>query len=57
MYTIDQKEIIIFLFYGTGTRPEKVLTKNIRRVRDFEDRILCPRTMTTYAFFAIIFFF
>ena len=44
------------MFYGTGTRPEKVLTKNIRRVRDFEDRILCPRTMATYAFFAITLF-
>ena len=39
------------MFYGTRTRtrPEKVLTKTIRRVRDFEDRILCPRTMATYA--------
>ena len=42
------------MFYGTGTRPEKVLT--IRRVRDFEDRILCARTMPTYVFFAITFF-
>ena len=37
--------------------PEKVLTKTIRRVRDFEDRILCPRTMATYAFFRDNFFF
>ena len=28
----------------------KVLTQNIRRARDLEDRILCPRTMGTYAF-------
>ena len=42
--------------YGTGTRPEKVLTKNICRVHDFKDRILCPRTMATYAFFAKTFF-
>ena len=44
------------MFYGTGTRSEKVLTKNIRRVRNLEDRILGPRTMSTYAFFAITFF-
>ena len=44
------------MFYGTGTCPEKVLTKNIRRVRDLKDRILCPRTMATYTFFAITFF-
>ena len=44
------------MFYGTGTRPEKVLTKNIRQVRNFKDRILCPRTMATYAFFMITFF-
>ena len=37
-----------FLFYGISTRPEKVLTKNIRRVRDLEDRILCLRAMATY---------
>ena len=36
--------------------PEKVLTKNIRRARDLEDKILCPRAMATYAFFAITFF-
>ena len=46
----------MFLFYCTGTCPEKVLTKNIRRVCDFEDRILCPQTMAMYAFFAITFF-
>ena len=39
-----------------GTRPEKVLIKNILWVRQPEDRILCPRTMATYAFFAITFF-
>ena len=50
MYTIDQKEQLNVLFYGTDTRPVKALTKNIRRVRDLEDRILCPRTMATYAF-------
>ena len=44
------KETIKSLFYGTGTRPEKVWAKNIRRMRDLEDRILCPRTMATYAF-------
>ena len=44
------------MFYGTGTRPEKVLTKNIRRVRDLEDKSFCPRAMATYAFFAITFF-
>ena len=51
------KGTIKCLFYGTGTRPERVLTKNIRRVRDLEDKILCPRAMATYAFFAITFFF
>ena len=40
----------------TDTRPEKVLTKNIRRLRDLKDRMLCPRTMATYAFFSITFF-
>ena len=44
------------MFYGTGTRPEKVLTKNIRRVRDLEDKRFSPRAMATYAFFAITFF-
>ena len=47
---------IKFTFYGTGTRHKKVLTKNIRRVRDLEDRILGPQAMATYAFFAITFF-
>ena len=38
--------------------PEKVLTKNIRRVRDLEDKILCPRTMAAmYVFLQYIFFF
>ena len=36
--------------------PEKVLTKNIRRVRDLEDKILCPRTMAMYVFLQYIFF-
>ena len=54
VYTIDQKKQL--LFYDTGTRPEKVLTKNILWVRKLEDRILCPRTMATYAFSAITFF-
>ena len=31
-------------------RPEKVLTKNIRLVRDLKNRILCPWAMATYAF-------
>ena len=44
------------MFYGTGARPKKVLTKNIRQVRDLEDKILCPRAMASYAFFAITFF-
>ena len=35
----------------TGTRPEKVLTKNIRRVRDLEDRILRPRANGYVRFF------
>ena len=48
MYTIYHGTIK-FLFYDTGTRPEKVLTKNIR-LGDLEDRILCPRAMATYAF-------
>ena len=56
MYAIDQKEQLFFLFYDTGIRPIEVLTKNIRRVPDFEDRILSPRTMATYAFYAITFF-
>ena len=42
--------------HGTGTRPEKVLTKNNCQVRDLEDRILCPRAMAMFAFFAITFF-
>ena len=50
------KEQLYFLFDGTGTRPEKVLTKNIRRVRDFENRILCLRTMATIVFFCDNFF-
>ena len=37
--------------------PEKVLTKNIRRVRDLEDKILCPRTMAMYVFLQYIFLF
>ena len=41
----------------THARPKKVLTKNICRVRDFEDRILCPRTMATYTFFRVNFSF
>ena len=44
------------MFYGTGARPKKVLTKNIRRVCDLEDKILCPRAMASYGFFAITFF-
>ena len=56
MYNIDQKKQFNVFFYGTGTRPEKVLTKNIRQARDLEDKILCPRAMATYAFFAITFF-
>ena len=44
------------MFYDTGTRSEKVLTRNIRRVCDLEDRSLCPRGMATHAFFAITFF-
>ena len=40
----------MFFFYGTGTRPEKVLTKNIRRLRDLEDKILCPRAMLRMLF-------
>ena len=52
VYTIDQKEQLNFCS-DTGTRPEKVLTKNIRQVRDLEDRILCPRAIT---FFDIFFF-
>ena len=50
MYNIDQKKQFNVCF------PEKVLTKNIRRVRDLEDKILCSRAMATYAFFAITFF-
>ena len=42
---------------GTGTRPAKVLNKNIRRVRDLKDKILCPQAIATYTFFAITFFF
>ena len=30
--------------------------KNIRRVHDLEDKILCPRAMLTYAFFRGNFF-
>ena len=44
------------MFYGTGTRPEKVLTKNIRRVRDLEDKFCAHEAMATYAFFAITLF-
>ena len=55
MYTIAQKEQLIFVLWHSHT-PEKVLTKNIRRVRDLEDRILCPRAKTTYAFLAITIF-
>ena len=41
------------MFYDTGTRHEKVLTKNTPRVCDLEDIIFCPRVMATYAFLAI----
>ena len=49
------KETIESLFYGTCTRHEKVLTKNIPRLRDLEDIIVCPRVMVTYAFLTIFF--
>ena len=35
---------------------KKVLTKNIRRVRNLEDRILYPWAMAAYTFFAITYF-
>ena len=38
MYTIDQKEQLKFCFMAQEHRPEKVLTKNICRVRDLEDQ-------------------
>ena len=56
MYTIDQKEQLYFCFMAQAHAPQNVSTKNIRRVRDLEDRILCPRTMATYAFFSITLF-
>ena len=56
MYTIDQREQLC-LFYGTGTHPEKVLTKNIRRMRNLKNRILCQRALATYAFFRDNIFF
>ena len=49
------KGTIWCLFNGTGTLHEKVLTKNIRQVRDLEDIILRPGVMATYVFLAITF--
>ena len=37
------EETIKFLFYDTGTRLEKTLTKNFLQVHDLENRILCPQ--------------
>ena len=57
MYNIDQKEQFNVCFMAQAHVLKRyILTKNIRRVRDLEDKILCPRAMATYAFFAITFF-
>ena len=45
------------MFYDTGTRHEKVLTKSIPRVCDLEDMIFRLRVMATYAFLVITFIF
>ena len=56
VYNIDQKKQFNVCFMAQAHVLKKLLTKNIRRARDLEDKILCPRVMATYAFFAIKFF-
>ena len=51
MFTDRSKGTIKFLIYA-----EEVSTKNILRVRDLEESILCPRAMATFASFAITLF-
>ena len=57
MYTIDQKKQSYFCFMAQAHFLKTYFkTKNILWVRDFEDRMLCPRTLATYAFFSITLF-
>ena len=53
MCTIDQKEQVTFCFVAQAHVLKRYKLKIFVEVRDLEDRILCPRTMATYAFFAI----
>ena len=56
VYCMVQKKYLNVCFYDTGTRHEKALSKNVPRVRDPEETILCPRVMDTNTFFPLTFF-
>ena len=51
-----ERNNLMFVLKGTGTRHEKALTTNIPRVRDLREIILCPRVMATNTFFPVTFF-